>query len=102
MLLSQERNRCPPPVVDEDIHQAVFVQVSGQAAHGRRGGRIKRKGGRMQSEGLVAWRCPGYRRDDYLVRFGVHVAHVVGQAVSVEVVLRNGGPNGRDPRRETL
>ncbi len=93
----EERDRRPAPVIDQDVHQAVFVQVARQTTHG--GHRVGVVGQRhqVQREGLVSLAGAGHRSNDDPIDPRVHVDDVVGQAVPIQVVECNRRADRRDP-----
>ncbi len=65
------------PVIDQDVHQAVLVQVARQAAHGGHRVGIIGQRNQAQAERLVSLARAGDRRDDHPVGPRIHINHVV-------------------------
>ena len=101
-LAMEEEDGRASPVVDEEIHPAIFVEIPGDAAHRCHSGRIIGQRCRVERKRRIACGGAGHRGDDDLVGARVDRAHIVGQPVSIEVAQGHRGAPGRDPGREAL
>src|SRR6185312_10658465 len=97
LRLLQEYDGGTAPVIDHNVHEAVFIRVQREAAHGRHGGGVKRKRAWTQHKRLVALRRTGDRSHDHLVSPGVHIANIVGQAITIKIIQCNRSANRRNP-----
>ena len=101
-LAMEEEDGRASPVVDKEIHQTIFVEISGDATCRRHGDRIIRQRCRVQRKRRIACGGAGYRGDDDLVGAGVDVAQIVRQPIAIEVAQGHRGTEGRDPGGEAL
>ena len=100
VALAQEEQRSAPEEVDEDVRESVLVPVAHERSAGPDIGPVVPSHG--EREGGVARRRSRGRADDDLLRAGLRVDEVVGEAVPVEVGQGDPGADGRDPLGDPL
>ena len=87
----QERDRRSAPVIDEEVHEAILIEITRQTSHGRHRVRVKWQGRGKERERLIARASLRQCRDDHLVRPRIHVAAVVREGISIEIIQRDRG-----------
>ena len=82
------------PVIHQDVHEAVFIEVGQQTPHWRHSGWIIGNRIGRDSERLVSVADSGHWRDDDLVGPRLHLTKIVRQAISVQIGQRHARANG--------
>ena len=74
---AEEDDRRSAPVIDQNVHQAIFVEVAGQTSHRCHGRSVEGERRRFKFKGLIARRRAGRWGDDHLVGARVDVTDVI-------------------------
>src|ERR1044072_989799 len=96
----EECNRRPSPVVDQQVHTSVFIEITGNASH-RRHDRGIVKSRRIEDEWFITISRARCRRDHYLVSSRIHAAEIVWQTITIKIVEGDTSTGGRHPSGDT-